>query len=81
MITKQDIQRVIKMSWEDNLRKDQSGIDFGGQSTFGSRAVKRIKDATDKLTSVYLHSELVTMANNAIREFEEAVDEIVDKAN
>ena len=60
------------MSWEDIVK-----IDFGGQSTFGSRAVKRMKDATDKLTSVYLHSELVTMANNAIREFEEAVDEIV----
>ena len=63
---------MIEMSWEDIVK-----IDFGGQSTFGSRAVKRMKDATDKLTSVYLHSELVTMANNAIREFEEAVDEIV----
>ena len=56
------------MSWEDIVK-----IDFGGQSTFGSRAVKRIKDATDKLTSVYLHSELVTMANNAIRELKISV--------
>ena len=79
------------MSWEDIVKTD-----FDRPSSepylFVNRALKPMKDATDKLTSIYLHimvstkftskqvSELVTMANNVIREFEEAVDEIVDKA-